>query len=50
MVKRTQRKKKKYWNQIKSNPMESNEIGRNHWNHWRPNIDIDLDLDVEIDY
>ena len=34
--KKTQRIKKKDWNQIKSTPMESNEIVCNHWNQWRP--------------
>ena len=36
MLKTTQRKKKKDWSQIKSTPMESNEIVCNHWNQWRP--------------
>ena len=34
--KKTQRIKKKDWKQIKSTPLESNEIVCNHWNQWRP--------------
>ena len=56
MLNRTQRKKKKDWSQIKSTPMESNEIVCNHLEPVETDIDIvidiviEIEIDLEIDY